>query len=162
MKKILVLVFVIATFGYISCDKSETADAPVASFTASVLDSSKVAGLSQISIDSLIKANAPGYFIDIVDGTPVKAYKKMVIFRYGGSSTKFRALYTGDSSHIYVDPSNPGNVTTAQSGVDFPNDYLVYTYKVLGTYPSTVVSTNVSSTGKDVKRAVATKTLVLQ
>ena len=71
-------------------------------------------------------------------------------------------VLTGDSAHIYVDPSNPGNVTTAQSGVNFPNDYFVYTYKAAGTYPVTVVSSNVSFTGKDLKKSLVTKTIVLQ
>ena len=135
---------------------------PTACFNMSGLDSSKVAGLSPITIDSIIKVNAPGYFVDVPEGTPVKVYKRMLIFRYCGSASPFRSIYTGDATHIFVDPANPGNITAAQSGLNFPNDYIVYSYTGPGTYPITVVTSNVSHTGKDIKAATATKTIVLQ
>jgi hypothetical protein len=163
MKKILIAAFGLSVIGYFSCNKNDDpASVPVACFTASGLDSSKVATLSQATIDSIIKVQAPGYFINVDEGTPVKIYKRMLVIRYCGSVSNFKSLYTGDASHIFVDPSNPGNVTTAQYGVNFPNNYFVYSYSAAGTYPVTVVSSNVSFTGKDLKRNVVTKTITLQ
>ncbi len=161
MKKIFVA-FLVLTAIFYSCSKSEDAGMPTACFNVSGLDSSKVAALSQITIDSIIRVNAPGYFVDITEGTPVKAYKRTLIFRYCGSASAFRSIYTGDATHIYVDPANPGNITAAQSGVNFPNDYFVYSYSAPGSYPITVMTSNVSHTGKDVKTATVTKTIVLQ
>ena len=161
MKKIFLAVVVIAAILY-SCSKKEEAPMPTACFNVSALDSSKVATLNQVTIDSIIKVNAPGYFIDVAEGTSVKAYKRTLIFRYCGSASPFRSIYTGDATHIYVDPANPGNITAAQSGVNFPKDYIVYSYTAAGTYPVTVVTSNVSHTGKDLKTATVTKTIVLQ
>jgi hypothetical protein len=136
---------------------------PSTCFTISALDSTKVATFSAAKIDSIIKAQATSYFVSVPEGTAVSVYKRILLFKNCGTSSDYKVLYTGDPSHIYVADTSklPAGVTGTQLAINF-GDTARYTYPAAGTYPITVISTNVGDKGRIINRSVVTKTVMLK
>jgi hypothetical protein len=136
---------------------------PTACVTISALDSTKVSTFSAAKIDSIIKAQATDYFVSVPEGTAVSVYKRILLFKNCGSSSDYKVVYTGDPSHIYVADTSklPVGVVGTQSGVNF-GDTLRYTYSGAGTYPITVISTNIGDKGRTISRSVVTKTIIVK
>jgi hypothetical protein len=136
---------------------------PSTCFTISALDSSKVSTFNAAKIDSIIKAQASDYFVSVPEGTAISAYKRILLFKNCGTPSDYRIVYTGDPSHIYVADTSkiPTGVTGTQTAISF-GDTLRYTYPAAGTYPITVISTNVGDKGRTTNRSVVTKTVILK
>jgi flagellar capping protein FliD len=151
MKKILLSCLVLCSISFSSCEKDNSISStttkdkkdvptPTASFTVTARD-------------------ANGTTITLEEGVPVTA--RTVIIRYTGSATDYKAVFPGDASRTYIpNPSTPP--ATAQSGLTFASDSLSHTYAAAGTYPITVVATNVGDKGREIKRSVVTKTITLR
>src|ERR1043165_9564538 len=98
MKKLLTALLIVSAIGFVSCQKGNLAKLN-ASMTISGLDSSKVALLDSTRIDSIVRVQAPGYFVSVDPGVPVSIYKRMLIIRYYGTPSDYRVIYTGDAGH---------------------------------------------------------------
>jgi hypothetical protein len=175
MKQSLVTCLILSVIAFTACKKNVgtgsnslheggDVDAPTADFALYQLDSAKVYTFTQGKIDTLSSQFVPDYIIPMQEGVSTRAYKGKVILKYTGSASKFRVVYTGDATHVYVaDPASPpAGVTGSQSGVNFTGDVFAYNYPVAGTYTITVISSNEGDKGRDIVRSVASKKIILR
>ncbi len=154
MKKILLSSLILANITFSSCKKDVSINStasrdnsdvstPTASFTVTARD-------------------ATGNRITVEEGVAVSA--RTVTIRYTGTPTDYKAVYPGDASRVYIaNPSNPpANVTGPQSGLTFTADSLTHTYAAAGTYPITVIASNIGDKGRVINRSVVSKTIILR
>ncbi|UEG50448.1 hypothetical protein LK994_03030 [Ferruginibacter lapsinanis] len=183
MKKIFLSVIVACTLLLWAC-KKESASSPEVCFTAAIIDSvkvknadtakvreilshssqylidsaylfSKMDSINHVRVDSVIKINAADFLVTLADSTPV--YKQRVFFKYCGTPSNYRVIYTGDLGHQYKDDVT----TTFGGGMYFTDSVFSYNYAAVATgrFNVAVVATNVADYGNDLKRSVVTKVI---
>ena len=115
---------------------------------------SKMDSIHKVKVDSIVKIYADSFFVAVTDTTnPI--YKQPLFFKYCGSDSKYRVIWTGDAGHIYHDKDSVGAV---QTGVEFPvtTTWFTQKYTSAGTFNVVVISSNLADYGNDIQRSVAT------
>ena len=154
MKKFVLIPTIIAVFFFTGCDRD------VISLESTSWENNSNNETPAASFEVSAKTTT-GTIVPVVEGTPVAA--REVTIKYTGTPTDYKAVFTGDAGHVYIDdPANPpAGITTNQFGQNI-KDSLTYTYAAAGTYTIVVISTVVNNRGRDVKKAIAKRRITLQ
>ena len=150
--------FLIATLLIISWACKKTTETPSVSFSVSALDSAKVSTLSAFAINNIIQNHIDSFFVSVNANTPTRIFNKTLYFKYTGGSSDFKVIYTGDVSHVY----SPGNDSTVNTAVTFPDSWYSYKYPKSDTFRVTVVSTNVVVGKNDLKKTILTQPYIIK
>ncbi len=157
MKKIS-LSLLITTLLIISWACKKTTETPSVSFSVTALDPTKVSTLSTFAINNIIQNHIDSFFVSVNPNTATSVYNKTLYFKYTGGVSDFRVIYTGDASHVY----SPGNDSTLNTGVSFPESWYSYKYPKSDTFRVSVVSTNVVAGKNDLKKAILTQAYIIK